>query len=185
MHASVTRIETKIPGREEKETLTEKDRQSIATTLKRLQELNEEFKGYHYSSVELIDDTEVLAKEQKVLHDHENKVEDLIERLEDLVATTEPVSPHTSTDHREAASGLMRNQKWLRYMKTSLDKAKRTIRLLEPTPALDIFLVEKMKKDVNILTKKLFNIVEDILSLPENDTASLNETTSMEDEREI
>ena len=90
--------------------------------------------------------------------------------------------PHASTDHREAASGSMRNQKRLKYLKASLDKAKATIRLLEPTPALDICLVEKMKKDVDMLTKKLSDIVEDILSLPEDDTASLNEATSMEDE---
>ena len=39
-----------------------------------------------------------------------------------------------------------------------------------------------MKKDVDMLTNKLSDIVEDILSLPEDDTASLNEATSMEDE---
>ena len=60
-----------------------------------------------------------------------------------------------STDHREAASRSMRNQKRLKYLKASLDKAKATIRLLEPTPSLDICLVEKMKKDVDMLTKKL------------------------------
>ena len=79
-----------------------------------------------------MDDMEVLTEEQKVLDDHEIKVEDLIGRLEDLVVTTEPVRPHAATDHREAASGLMRNQKRLRYLKTSLDKAKGTIRLLQP-----------------------------------------------------
>ena len=93
----------------EKETLTEKDRKSIARTLKWLQALNEEFKEYHHSIVELIDDMEVLAEQQKFLDEHENKVEDLIGSLGDLVVTTEPVSHHTSTDHREAASGSMRN----------------------------------------------------------------------------
>ena len=39
-----------------------------------------------------------------------------------------------------------------------------------------------MKKDVDTLTKALSNIVEDIMLLPEDDTASLNEATSMEDE---
>ena len=33
-----------------------------------------------------------------------------------------------------------------------------------------------------MLTKQLSDIVEDILSLPEDDTASLKEATSMEDE---
>ena len=183
VRTSVMRIEAKIPEWEEKETMTAKDRQSISRTLKRLQELNEVFKGYHYSIVELMDDTEVLAKEQEVLDDHKNKVEDLIEHLEDLL-TTEPVRPYASTDHREDASGSMRNQKRIRYLKStcSLDKAKATIRLLEPTPALDICLVEKMRSDIDMLTKKLSDIMEDILSLPEDNTASLNEATSMEDE---
>ena len=73
--------------------------------------------------------------------------------------------PNAFTDHREAASGSIRNQKRLKYLKTSLDKAKATIRLLEPTPSLDICLVEKMRGDVDMLTKKLSDIVEDILSL--------------------
>ena len=47
---------------------------------------------------------------------------------------------------------------------------------------MDICLVEVMKKDVDILKKKLSHIVEYILSLPENNTASLNEATSMQDE---
>ena len=93
MRSSVTRIETKISGWEEKETLTAKDHQSILRTLKWLQELNEEFNGYHYSIVELMDHTGVLAEEQKVLDALENKVEDLMESLEDLV-TTEPVMRH-------------------------------------------------------------------------------------------
>ena len=67
VHTFVTCIETKIPGWEKKDTLTGKDRQSIVRTLKRLQELNQEFKGYHYSIVELMEDTEVLVEEQAVL----------------------------------------------------------------------------------------------------------------------
>ena len=75
VHTSVTSIETKIPGWEEKEMLTEKDRQSIVRTVKCLQELNQEFKWYHYSIVEMMQDTEIIAKEQAVLDEHENKVE--------------------------------------------------------------------------------------------------------------
>ena len=39
-----------------------------------------------------------------------------------------------------------------------------------------------MKLDDEMLMKKLYDIVEDILSLLEDDAASLNEATSMEDE---
>ena len=74
MHASLTCIESKTSEWEQKETLTEKDRQTIARTLKRLQELNEEFKEYYYSIAELMEDTKVLAEEQEVLDNHEDKV---------------------------------------------------------------------------------------------------------------
>ena len=131
------------------------------------------------------EDQTALDSEEKVFDEHVNRVSDIMERLEkleELVVTTEPVRPHASTDRREAASGSMRNQKRLKYLITSLDKAKATIRLSEPTPALGICLVEKMNKDVVTLTRKLPDIVEDILSLPEDGTASLNEATPKEDE---
>ena len=51
-----------------------------------------------------------------------------------------------------------------------------------PTPDLDVCLVKKLKMDIDILMKRLSNIVEDILSLPEDDTASLKEAASVEDE---
>ena len=46
-------------------------------------------------------------------------------------------------------------------------------------PDLDVCLVKKLKKDV---TKRLSDIVEDMLSLPEDDTTLLKEAASMEDE---
>ena len=57
-----------------------------------------------------------------------------------------------------------------------------TVRSFEPTPDLDVCLVEKLKKDIHVLTKRLFNIAENRLSLPEDGTASLKEAASMEDE---
>ena len=43
-----------------------------------------------------IEDANKLAKEQAVLDDHKDKVEDMTERLEDLLKTTKPVMPHAS-----------------------------------------------------------------------------------------
>ena len=51
-----------------------------------------------------------------------------LEQLEDLVATTDPLRPHASTDEWEVTSGLMRNQKLLRFLKTGIDKAYGTVR---------------------------------------------------------
>ena len=42
------------------------------------------------------EDQENLAEEQAILDDHEDRVEELIEGLEHLVVTTEPVMPQAS-----------------------------------------------------------------------------------------
>ena len=85
-----------------------------------------------------MEDTEVLAEEQTVLDDHENKVDYLIEPLEDLVATTEPVRRQAFIDHWEAANRVYEKSEMAQVLENySLDKAKGTIRLLEPTPCLD------------------------------------------------
>ena len=187
MRGRLTRIERDISSLEEKETLTPSERKRIARLKDQVKEHDQEFEKRHMEVLDFIEeeDQTTLDAEEKVFDEHVNRVSDIMERLEkveDLGVTTEPLRPHVSTDPKEAASGLVRNQKRLKYLKTSLDKANATIRLLEPTPALDICLVEKVKKDVDMLTNKLSDIVEDILSLPEDDTTSLNEATSMEDE---
>ena len=142
----LTRIERDISPLEEKETLTPSERRKIKRLKDQVKEHDQDFEKRHMEVLDFIEeeDQTALDSEEKVFDEHVNRVSDIMERLEkleELVATTEPVRPHASTDHREAASGSMRNQKRLKYLKTSLDKAKATIRLLEPTPVLDICLV--------------------------------------------
>ena len=143
----LTRIERGISSLEDKETLTPSKQRKIKRFKDQVKEHDQEFKKRHMEVLDFIkeENQATLDSEEKIFDEHVNRVSD-IEKLEDLVATIEPVRPHASTDHWEDASGSMRNQKRLRYLKTSLDKAKAAIRLLEATPALDICLVEKMKR---------------------------------------
>ena len=69
----------------------------------------------------------------------------------------------------------------LKYLKTGIDKAYDSVRLLEPTPDLDLCLVEKLNKDIDALMKRLSDIVEDVLSLPADDITSFNEAASLQD----
>ena len=136
--------------------------------IKRLKELTKEHDhDFEQCQVEILnfieaEDKAALDSEEAVFDEHVNCVSKIIEQLEDLVATTEPPRPHVSTEEWEVTSGLMRKQKRLRYLKGGIDKAYGTIRLLESAPDLDVCLVEKLKKDVNVLTKRLSDIVEDI-----------------------
>ena len=57
---------------------------------------------YHCAILDQVEEDHKLAEEQAVLDDHEDKVEDMRECLEDMVKSTEPVMPHASDmgDHR-------------------------------------------------------------------------------------
>ena len=58
---------------------------------KKLEALSTEFKTYYCDSLDHIEDEDKLTKVQAVLDDHEDNIEDLMERLEELVVTPEPV----------------------------------------------------------------------------------------------
>ena len=64
--------------------MTEKEQQSVSKVVKKPKALSTEFKTYHCPN---LDQSEEQQK-------HEDKAEEVIERLEELVATTEPVIPH-------------------------------------------------------------------------------------------
>ena len=129
---SVTLTEAiRFPRWEAKEKLAEKVQQSIARTLKQLQELNEEFKRYHYSIVELKEDADILAEEQDVLDEFDDNIENIMDRLNALKSVSEPIgSPamDTDTEHQKVACGVIRNQKQLRYMRNNKNKPSSTVR---------------------------------------------------------
>ena len=98
VRGNVTCLDMKLTKLNDKETLTEKDQQIVSKMVKKLEDLSAEFKTYmcHCAIVDHIENQDRLTKEQAVLDDHEDEVKDLMERLEDLVETTEPVMPRAS-----------------------------------------------------------------------------------------
>ena len=193
----LTRIERDIATLEAKEGLTPADQRKVKRLKEQVKETDREYEERHVQVLDFIneEDKETLDSEEAVFEKHVDRVSDILERLEQLkepAITTEPVTiptpsvdsarPGSIIDGSEPASGSMKTQKRLRHLRSRIEKAYGTVRKLEPTPDLDVCLVEKMKGDIDGLTKKLSDIVEDILSLPEDDPTSLDETSSMEDE---
>ena len=173
VRARLTRTEKDV-GKLEEKVVREGSTPADLRKIKRLKELAKEHdRDYEERHVEVLnyieaEDTAALDAEEKIFDEHVNRVSEIIERLgelEDLVATTESLRPPASKD-REVTSEMMKNDKRLRHLKDSMDKAIAKVRTLEPTPDLDVCLVEKLKKDVDALTKRLSDIVEDVLSLP-------------------
>ena len=136
-----------------------------------------EFKTYHYAVVEQIEEEQDLTEEQTVLDEFEEKLEELIDRLSELVTIPEPTEAHTPSlakDSSEASKGLMKVRKRLDFLERNIDKTATSVRRLKPKPDLDDFLVEQLTKDVNVLTNRLSDIVDDLLSLSEEDSESLD-----------
>ena len=63
---------------------------------------------------------------------------ELLEQLENLVTTTEPLRPHASTDKWEVTSGLLKSQKQVTSLKSGIAKAYGTVSTIEPTPDLNV-----------------------------------------------
>ena len=80
----------------------------VSKMVKKLEALSTVFKTYYCAVVDQIEDQDRLTEEQAVLDYHEDNVEDLMERKEDLVETTETVMPHTSgmADYRPVVRSI-------------------------------------------------------------------------------
>ena len=74
--ASVTPLEGRVHGHEEKERLTCVDHVAIQSLLAKLETLDTEFKAYHYVILDLVE-KEALEQGQAVFDDHEDNVEEL------------------------------------------------------------------------------------------------------------
>ena len=94
---------------------------------------------------------------------------------------TEALAPSLAKDSSEASRGLMNIRMRLDFLERNIDNIATSVRTLEPTPDLDVFLMEQLTKDVNILTKRLSDIVDDLLSPSVEDSESLEQALSFED----
>ena len=161
MLGRLTWMKKDITKLEEKEGLTPSDLRKIKRLKELAKEHDHEFEQHHIEVLNFIqaDDTPALDSEEIVFDEHVNRVLEIIaqlEQLEDLVMTTKPLRHH-AFDEREVTSGLLKNQKQLKYMKSGVDKSYGTVRTLEPMPDLDVCLVEKLKKDIDALTKTIWH----------------------------
>ena len=71
--ASITRIESRLSELEGKITMSPGDHTAAQRLLKKLDELDADFKSYHFSIIDLLD-TEFLDAEQSTLDEHDDSV---------------------------------------------------------------------------------------------------------------
>ena len=91
--SSIIHLEKHVLDLEGKETLSHKDEVAIKGYIKRLKNLDTDFKGFHCSVIDLVkEDEKVLLEEQAKLDDHKDRVIDLMSRLLNLGVKERKVS---------------------------------------------------------------------------------------------
>ena len=84
VRASITRLDGRISELEGKPELSSADRRSAQTLLVKLNELDTDFKSYHFCIVDLTEE-ESLDAEQTILDEHDDRIVNLFTCLQQLV----------------------------------------------------------------------------------------------------
>ena len=136
--------------------------------VKKLEALTTGFKTYHCTIHDQIEDQDKLTKEPAVLDDHEDKVEDITEHLEDLVMTTEPVMPHASDmgDHRPAVRSITEAEHLSRRLSQVHDFLTKVKRVVEEKE-MDICLLKGHEQRLMGINFDLQGIKRDMLLMDE------------------
>ena len=95
--ASITRLDSHVAELEDKANLTAEDRLAAQHLLQKVNSLDAEFKSYHLSVVDLIED-DALEGEQVVLDEHDDRIARLTVRVQQLaLMVTQAVAAPSSS----------------------------------------------------------------------------------------
>ena len=158
--ASITRLEGRVFAYEEKERLTRSDQVAIQSLLTKLEALDTEFKAYHYVVLDLAGE-DAMEAEQAALDDHEDKIEQLADRLRQLVTMTE----ETSAPPLDRTLPIQRQ---LRRLESRLRDIGGTLDTVAPGPNFDRCLVQQIGEQVSGLKSELTDTSRGITMLIED-----------------
>ena len=166
VRASITHLEGRVVDLESKRELTADDVRSAQHLLQKLNSLEADFKTYHLSVVDLLDE-DALESEQVILDETDDQVVCLIIRLHRLTSSvpTTPPPPATESNHGRRLS----------RRSTHLDKELRMILLsvesISPGAEVDSCLLLQYEEQLSGLKTELTSLSHDLLSLDEDDSA--------------
>ena len=166
--SSITRLEKHVFDLEGKGDLSHKDEVAIKGYIKRLENLDKDFKGYHCTIIDLVEGDDKLEEEQAKLDDHEDRVTDLMSRLLDLGVTQDKVAtPPVANPSKPFEKRLGSLAGDLRSIDGKIDS-------LVPGPRFDSCLAQHLGESIGELKSELVDITRG-LSLLESDDATLSE----------
>ena len=143
-----------------KATLSHSDCLVVQNLLKRLEELCTKFREYHYAAIDQTEQENNLEKEQVIMGDHEDKIAELVERIQELEAES-PLTARLSTPDAKMSHHLRRR---LNDMERNLCLAKEEIEPLTSGSGVDSYLLLQLEEQVGSLKIYLLEVTRDILS---------------------
>ena len=150
-------IEQRIMLLEVKEELTESDRQSVLRMSKKINDLTTDFKTYHFSLIDQIEEEEEAKAEQDILTQHELKVMELIDRIGKIIEV--PGVPVEKKDNKE--NNLLSKR---------IDQVERGYRIIkaefyEHGHEMDTYTLQEQEESIEDSKLELRKISRDLLSV--------------------
>ena len=140
--------------------------------LKELDELDADFKSYHFSIIDLLD-TEPLDAEQSALDEHDDKVSILATRIQQLVVrSSDDSSATTTTDsspHRHLTKLLSCVERDLRSIGSAIDS-------ITPDREIDVCLLKQYESQLSGIKADLTSVSHEVSRL--DDDGGLSEQES-------
>ena len=159
-------LERRTEVLELKEILTDDDRQSALRMSGLIGTITSDFKKFHFTLVDSIEEEEEARAEQTVLHDHELKVMDLIDRLGRLVAVPQKNKPMTALD-------LLRKRIDQVEKNYGITRAE----LDEHGHEMDIYKLQEQEESIDDSKSEIRKISRDLLSM--EDVGDLEDKVTM------
>ena len=151
MRGMITPLEAQVSKLEEKPEITSSDSVRIQAHTEKFISLDWDFKTHHFHVIGLVDeeDEENLKWNQAILEDHEERMNEIMNRLTQLSHSKSSPTVATPPMGLESAvepSRFLRRR--LDYMESTLRSINLSVESLTPRPDLDICLVQQLEEQV-------------------------------------
>ena len=156
--ASITKLIDRVRDMERLEVLTPTDRLAVKRLQQRLTNMDGEFRTYHLSVVDLLEEEADLETEQAVLDEHDDRVTGLLGRLERLATPAEK-------EERCIPDPTLGLQRRLAYLEENLRKVDKAVASMEGMADVDRCLLEHYDEQLNGFKLEQYDISRSILSM--------------------
>ena len=152
-------LERRTAVLEHKESLTDDDRQSALRMNGLLSSVTADFKSYHFTLIDSIENEDEAKAEQAILQEHELKIMDLVDRLGKLMAVPPKENPITELD----------------LLSKRIDQVEKSYRVIKDAfdshgPEMDIYTLQEKEESIEDSKSQLQEINKELLSVKDAET---------------